>query len=111
LCKRPRPDCSLLELLLRRQNRVVPREVLEEKLHNFDVQLASNAMEALVHRLWRKLGDAVANESGLSIDSICISPALVSFSSPLLSEDHRSNQVFPMPEARQHDASEMHADQ
>jgi DNA-binding response OmpR family regulator len=53
-------ETTLLELLLRRQNRVVPREVLEEKLYSFDAQIGSNVMEVLVHRLRRKLADAAA---------------------------------------------------
>jgi len=53
-------EIILLELLLRRQGHVVPREMLEEKLHNCDVQFGSNAVEILVHRLRRKLADAAA---------------------------------------------------
>ena len=53
-------ETTLLELLLRRQSHVVPREMLEEKLYSFDAQLGSNAMEVLVHRLRRKLAEAAA---------------------------------------------------
>ena len=53
-------EAALLELLLRRQSYVVPREVLEQKLYSFDAQLGSNAMEVLVHRLRRKLTEAGA---------------------------------------------------
>ena len=53
-------ETTLLELLLRRQNHVVPREVLEEKLYGFGQQLGSDAIEVLVHRLRGKLADAAA---------------------------------------------------
>jgi len=53
-------ETAMLELLLRRQSSVVPREVLEQGLYSFDAQLGSNAMEVLVHRLRRKLADAAA---------------------------------------------------
>jgi DNA-binding response OmpR family regulator len=53
-------ETAMLELLLRRQNCVVTRELLEQGLYSFDSQLGSNAMEVLVHRLRRKLADAAA---------------------------------------------------
>lgn len=54
-------ETAMLELLLRRQNSVVPRELLEQGLYSFDAQLGSNAMEVLVHRLRRKLVEAQAS--------------------------------------------------
>ncbi len=54
-------ETAMLELLLRRQNSVVPRELLEQGLYSFDAQLGSNAMEVLVHRLRRKLVEAEAS--------------------------------------------------
>ena len=56
-------ETTLLELLLRRQSSVVPRELLEQGLYSFDSQLGSNAMEVLVHRLRRKLADTTASLS------------------------------------------------
>jgi two-component system response regulator QseB len=53
-------EVALLELLMRRQGAVVPRDLLEQGLYSFDSQLGSNAMEVLVHRLRRKLTDAEA---------------------------------------------------
>jgi DNA-binding response OmpR family regulator len=53
-------EMALLELLLRRQGRVVTREALEQGLYGFDTTLGSNAVEVLVHRLRRKLADANA---------------------------------------------------
>lgn len=53
-------EVALLELLMRRQGAVVPRDLLEQGLYSFDSELGSNAMEVLVHRLRRKLADANA---------------------------------------------------
>ena len=53
-------EMALLELLLRRQGRVVTREAIEQSLYAFDAALGSNAIEVLVHRLRRKLADANA---------------------------------------------------
>jgi DNA-binding response OmpR family regulator len=53
-------EMALLELLLRRQGRVVTREAIEQGLYGFDTTLGSNAVEVLVHRLRRKLADADA---------------------------------------------------
>ncbi len=44
-------ETSLLELLLRRQGSVVPRESIEEGLYGFDNPISPNAVEVLVHRL------------------------------------------------------------
>ena len=53
-------EASLLELLLRRHGRVVPRESIEENLYGFDSPTSPNAVEVLVHRLRRRLQDASA---------------------------------------------------
>jgi DNA-binding response OmpR family regulator len=54
-------EMALLELLLRRQGRVVPREAIEQALYGFDTLVGSNALEVLVHRLRRKLTEAGAS--------------------------------------------------
>lgn len=54
-------EMALLEMLLRRQGRVVAREAIEEGLYGFDTPLGSNAVEVLVHRLRRKLAEAGAS--------------------------------------------------
>lgn len=54
-------ETSLLELLLRRSGRVVPRESIEDGLYGFDNAASPNAVEVLVHRLRRRLQDAGAN--------------------------------------------------
>jgi len=56
----PRRECAVLEHLLRRQGRVVPKSVLEEKLYGIDDELESNAVPVHVHHLRRKLQDAGA---------------------------------------------------
>src|SRR5690349_16434909 len=56
----PRRECAVLEHLLRRQGRVVPKAVLEEKLYGIDDELESNAVPVHVHHLRRKLQDAAA---------------------------------------------------
>jgi DNA-binding response OmpR family regulator len=53
-------ELALLEILLRRAERVVTREAIEQSLYSFDAELGSNALEVLVHRLRRKLQDADA---------------------------------------------------
>ena len=53
-------ELALLEILLRRAERVVTREAIEQSLYSFEAELGSNALEVLVHRLRRKLQDADA---------------------------------------------------
>lgn len=50
-----RREIAVLEHLMRRLGRVVPREVLEEKLYGLDEQVESNAVPVHVHHLRRKL--------------------------------------------------------
>jgi len=56
----PRRECAILEHLMRRQGRVVPKSLLEEKLYGMDDELESNAVPVHVHHLRRKLQDAKA---------------------------------------------------
>jgi len=51
----PRRECAILEHLMRRLGRVVPKPVLEEKLYGIDDELESNAIPVHVHHLRRKL--------------------------------------------------------
>lgn len=51
-------ELTLLELLLRRAGRVVPRRILEEGLYGFDDDVGPNSLEAHVSRLRRKLDAA-----------------------------------------------------
>jgi DNA-binding response OmpR family regulator len=50
-----RRETDLLEHLLRRNGRVVPKEFLEEKLYGFGDEVASNSVEVVVHRLRKRL--------------------------------------------------------
>jgi len=45
---------------MRRQGRVVPKSILEEKLYGIDDELESNAVPVHVHHLRRKLQEAKA---------------------------------------------------
>jgi DNA-binding response OmpR family regulator len=56
----PRRECAILEHLMRRLGRVVPKAVLEEKLYGIDDELDSNAIPVHVHHLRRRLLDAGA---------------------------------------------------
>lgn len=50
-----RRETDLLEILLRRQGRVVPKESIEEKLYAFGEEVSSNSVEVAVHRLRKHL--------------------------------------------------------
>lgn len=56
----PRRESAILEHLMRRAGRVVPKTVLEEKLYGIDDELGSNAIPVHVHHLRRKLIDSGA---------------------------------------------------
>ena len=56
----PRRECAILEHLMRRQGRVVPKAVFEEKLYSMDDELESNAVPVHVHHLRRRLQKASA---------------------------------------------------
>ncbi len=55
-----RQEVAILEHLMRRFGRVVPKAVLEEKLYGIDEELGSNAIPVHVHHLRRKLAEAGA---------------------------------------------------
>jgi len=48
-------EFEVLELLLRRVGRAVPKQLLEDQLFGADGDLGSNAIEVYIHRLRRKL--------------------------------------------------------
>jgi len=56
----PRQELSVLEHVMRRLGRVVPKAVLEEKLYGMEDELASNAIPVHVHHLRRKLTECGA---------------------------------------------------
>jgi len=55
-----RQEIAILEHLMRRLGRVVPKALLEEKLYGIDDELGSNAIPVHVHHLRRKLAEARA---------------------------------------------------
>jgi DNA-binding response OmpR family regulator len=57
----PRQELAILELLMRRLGRVVPRTVLEQKLYGMDDEPESNAIPVHVHHLRRRLAEAGAS--------------------------------------------------
>jgi DNA-binding response OmpR family regulator len=57
----PRRESAILEHLMRRLGRVVPKALLEEKLYGLDDEHGSNTIPVHVHHLRRKLVDADAN--------------------------------------------------
>ncbi|MFC0242859.1 response regulator [Rhodopseudomonas telluris] len=56
----PRRELLVLETLLRRAGRTVPRATLDEAVYGFDDEIQSNALDAHISRLRRKLIDAGA---------------------------------------------------
>src|SRR5262249_11344411 len=55
-----RRESAILEHLMRRLGRVIPKSVLEEKLYGIDEELESNAIPVHIHHLRRKLLEAGA---------------------------------------------------
>jgi DNA-binding response OmpR family regulator len=53
----PRRELAILDALMRRAGRVVMREHLEGQVYGFDDEIASNALEAHISRLRRRLTD------------------------------------------------------
>ena len=56
-----RRETDVLELLLRRTGRVVPKAALEESVYGFNEEVASNSIEVAVHRLRKSLAAADAD--------------------------------------------------
>lgn len=56
----PRRELAALDLLARRAGRVVLREQLDGATYGYDDEVGPNALEAIVSRLRRRLGDADA---------------------------------------------------
>jgi DNA-binding response OmpR family regulator len=57
----PRRELLVLEALLRRMGRTVPRASLEEAVYSIDDEIQSNALDTHVSRLRRKLSDTGAD--------------------------------------------------
>jgi len=56
-----RREIDGLELLMRRAGRVVPKASIEDSIYSFGEDLASNAIEVLVHRIRKRMQDAGAD--------------------------------------------------
>jgi DNA-binding response OmpR family regulator len=56
----PRRELAILDTLMRRAGRVVMREHLEAQVYGFDDDISSNALEAHMSRLRRRLADSGA---------------------------------------------------
>jgi DNA-binding response OmpR family regulator len=56
----PRRELAILDALMRRAGRVVMREHLESQVYGFDDEISSNAMEAHISRLRKRLSEAGA---------------------------------------------------
>ncbi|WP_298581301.1 response regulator transcription factor [uncultured Luteimonas sp.] len=51
----PRREVALLRLLMERPGRIVPRETAQQRLYGWDEDVASNAVDVLVHHLRKRL--------------------------------------------------------
>lgn len=56
----PRRELAILDVLMRRAGRVVLREHLEAQVYGFDDDISSNALEAHISRLRKRLAEAGA---------------------------------------------------
>ncbi|MDA0306109.1 MAG: response regulator transcription factor [Proteobacteria bacterium] len=59
----PRRELGVLEQLMRRNGRVVPKDVLEDNIYGFGKEVSSNSIEVHVSRLRKRLSVAGANIS------------------------------------------------
>lgn len=63
----PPREAAVLEVLLRRSGRVVPKQVIEDQLYGLSEEVSSNAVEVYVHRLRKQLSEA---DAGVEIHTI-----------------------------------------
>lgn len=56
----PRREITVLELLLRRQGRVIPKTVFEDTIYGFGEEVTSNCVEVHISRLRKRLAKANA---------------------------------------------------
>lgn len=54
-------ESAVLEILMRRKGRVVPKKIVEDQLFGLSGDVSSNAVEVYVHRLRKQLADRKAN--------------------------------------------------
>ncbi|MGB0683024.1 MAG: response regulator [Magnetovibrionaceae bacterium] len=58
-----RREMGVLEQLMRRHGRVVPKDILEDSLYGFEEEVSSNSVEVHISRLRKRLGNAGASVS------------------------------------------------
>ncbi len=63
----PRRETDVLEQLLRRAGRVVPKRALEEGLYSFEDDISSNTVEVLISRLRKRL---ISAPSGVTVHTL-----------------------------------------
>lgn len=63
-------ELELLDVLIRRHGRVVPKPAVEAQLFGLDDDLGSNAVEVYVHRLRRRLADAGASAQIVTVRGV-----------------------------------------
>ncbi|MEG3175570.1 response regulator [Sphingomonas sp. RB3P16] len=63
-------ETELLELLLRRAGRVVPKRIAEDQLFGLDGDLGSNAIEVYVHRLRKRLDEAATGTQIVTVRGV-----------------------------------------
>lgn len=63
-------ELELLDVLIRRHGRVVPKQTVEAQLFGIDDDLGSNAVEVYVHRLRRRLAGAGASAEIVTVRGI-----------------------------------------
>lgn len=56
-----RRELDILEQLMRRAGRIVPKDVLEDSIYGFDREVSSNSIEVALHRLRKRLQNAGAS--------------------------------------------------
>ena len=61
LIKISRKEMGVLEQLMRRSGKVVPKDILESKLYGFDEEVSPNSLEAHISRLRKRLSQAEAS--------------------------------------------------
>ncbi|WP_207461502.1 response regulator [Azospirillum sp. SYSU D00513] len=66
-CDLRRREVQLLELLMRRSDKVVPRATIEEALYSIDEEIAPNTIDVLVSRLRKRL---IAEEADVQIHTV-----------------------------------------
>ncbi len=63
IIKISRKEMAVLEILMRRAGKVVPKDGLESKLYGFDEEVSPNSLEAHISRLRKRLNQAGASVS------------------------------------------------